>query len=335
MPTKIQFRRDPAALWTSNNPVLMAGELGLELDTMAYKIGDGSSDWNSLPYRGLAPSLTTAIFDAIEDPSAPAPDTLLIYAKNVGGRMMLKQKGPAGVDTPLQPAIFSNAVQMIAPATSTAFSAFGQALPTAVGTVSHPTLVAGSQRQQTRRGILTSAATANAASELRNSVATVSRGVSPGLGGFFVTIRFGISSLTANQRVFCGLSSTTGAFATTTNPSALTNMIGVGWESTDTTLQIMHNDASGTATKVDLGALFPANEPDAIYELTLFAKPNDTEVSWRVVRLDTGDAAVGVITSSDIPIGSLFLTWHLHVNNGGTAASVVLEVYRVYIETDY
>jgi len=50
MPIQIQLRRGSAAEWTSANPVLAAGEVGLELDTTKIKIGDGSLSWNSLSY---------------------------------------------------------------------------------------------------------------------------------------------------------------------------------------------------------------------------------------------------------------------------------------------
>ena len=53
MATKIQFRRDTAANWTSVNPILSQGELGLEIDTDQFKIGDGSTAWASLAYGGL------------------------------------------------------------------------------------------------------------------------------------------------------------------------------------------------------------------------------------------------------------------------------------------
>lgn len=46
----IQIRRGNAADWTSANPVLSQGELGLELDTVKFKIGNGSDDWITLPY---------------------------------------------------------------------------------------------------------------------------------------------------------------------------------------------------------------------------------------------------------------------------------------------
>lgn len=50
MAVKIQMRRDTAAAWTAANPTLAAGEMGLETDTTYYKIGNGSTAWNSLGY---------------------------------------------------------------------------------------------------------------------------------------------------------------------------------------------------------------------------------------------------------------------------------------------
>ena len=43
---RIQLRRDTAANWVSNNPILLSGELGIETDTLKFKIGNGSR-WNS------------------------------------------------------------------------------------------------------------------------------------------------------------------------------------------------------------------------------------------------------------------------------------------------
>jgi hypothetical protein len=44
-------RRDTAANWTSANPTLLAGEIGIESDTNKIKIGTGSTAWTSLTYR--------------------------------------------------------------------------------------------------------------------------------------------------------------------------------------------------------------------------------------------------------------------------------------------
>jgi formylmethanofuran dehydrogenase subunit D len=48
--TIIQIRRGLASTWTSLNPVLEAGEFGLETDTKKVKIGDGSTFWQDLKY---------------------------------------------------------------------------------------------------------------------------------------------------------------------------------------------------------------------------------------------------------------------------------------------
>ena len=49
--TKIQLRHDTAANWSANKSVvLLAGEFGFETDTNKYKIGDGVTTWENLPY---------------------------------------------------------------------------------------------------------------------------------------------------------------------------------------------------------------------------------------------------------------------------------------------
>jgi hypothetical protein len=49
---QLQFRRDLASNWTSNNPTLAPGELGIETDTNLFKIGTGVS-WVGTTYGGL------------------------------------------------------------------------------------------------------------------------------------------------------------------------------------------------------------------------------------------------------------------------------------------
>ena len=54
MAVQIQLRRDTSSNWTSANPTLALGELGLETDGYKYKIGDGATAWTSLSYAELA-----------------------------------------------------------------------------------------------------------------------------------------------------------------------------------------------------------------------------------------------------------------------------------------
>jgi len=51
---QLQIRRDSLANWVSNNPVLASGEMGINLDTYQYKLGDGVKTWMQLPYAGIA-----------------------------------------------------------------------------------------------------------------------------------------------------------------------------------------------------------------------------------------------------------------------------------------
>jgi hypothetical protein len=50
MAVRLQLRRGTAAQWTSANPLLMQGEMGIETDTLKVKIGDGVTNWTTLPY---------------------------------------------------------------------------------------------------------------------------------------------------------------------------------------------------------------------------------------------------------------------------------------------
>lgn len=53
MAVQIQLRNDTAANWTSANPILAKGEIGVEIDTNKMKIGLGNTVWNDLSYTGI------------------------------------------------------------------------------------------------------------------------------------------------------------------------------------------------------------------------------------------------------------------------------------------
>jgi len=77
---KILFRRDTAANWTSENPVLAEGEVGFEIDNPTkIKIGNGSTAWNSLTYfvGDLAGVTLTSMGDT--NISSPAAGEFLKY----------------------------------------------------------------------------------------------------------------------------------------------------------------------------------------------------------------------------------------------------------------
>ena len=63
MADRVLQRRDTEARWEAANPVLAEGELGIITDTKGYKIGDGVTAWNDLPY----PSNPTQVVDTLGD----------------------------------------------------------------------------------------------------------------------------------------------------------------------------------------------------------------------------------------------------------------------------
>lgn len=59
----LRVRVNTAANWTSENPTLESGMIGLESDTGKMKRGDGSSTWTALSYLYAQSTHTHAIGD--------------------------------------------------------------------------------------------------------------------------------------------------------------------------------------------------------------------------------------------------------------------------------
>ena len=78
MPVKtvIKLRNGTAAQWTSTNPTLVKGELGIETDTNKFKFGDGTTAWTSLPYVVTSSGSTTVDWaDVLNKPTTFTPSS--------------------------------------------------------------------------------------------------------------------------------------------------------------------------------------------------------------------------------------------------------------------
>jgi hypothetical protein len=64
MATRMQQRRGTAAQWTSADPILETGEIGFEIDTNKFKIGDGVNHWDDLIYYASAADLAALVDNA-------------------------------------------------------------------------------------------------------------------------------------------------------------------------------------------------------------------------------------------------------------------------------
>ena len=83
MAIQIQLRRDSASDWTTENPILADGEMGIESDTRRIKFGNGTDDWDTLPYFSGGGGISERSF--VIEPSSVTitPTNVETYRNNV------------------------------------------------------------------------------------------------------------------------------------------------------------------------------------------------------------------------------------------------------------
>ena len=87
--TVIKHRRSTAAEWTSANPILASGELGLETDTSKFKFGNGTSTWTALAYS--TPDYTSSVQHAVKAAESITKGQA-VYISSANGTNMLVSK---------------------------------------------------------------------------------------------------------------------------------------------------------------------------------------------------------------------------------------------------
>lgn len=202
---------------------------------------------------------------------------------------------------------------------------------TITGTLHSVTSAASNLFTQSPRVKVTSAASVGAAAAANGYSLYLWRGNAADMGGFYVRMVAGIETFQAASRMFMGLYSSAAVIGNV-NPSTLLNVIGVGFDSGDTTLSLINNDGTAGAVKTNLGAGFPTTGGQDLYELILSAEPNGSEVRYRVERLNGGNVAEGTVTTR-LPLNTQFLTPHFWYNNGTSAGSTELAIHAMYAES--
>ncbi len=162
-------------------------------------------------------------------------------------------------------------------------------------------------------------------------------------GGFLVRTLWGPSTgvATATNRCFVGLSDANAA-PTDVEPSVRLNIVGMGWDAADANIQIMSNDGTGAATKIDLGASFPVPTTDrtSVYEVQLYSPNSLTQsVSYRVLRYNTTDKTIaaeasGTVTT-DLPGVTALLAPFGAYSAGGTSSVIGLGLMGILTAREY
>jgi len=180
MATRIQVRRDTAANWTAANPTLAEGELGLELDTLKFKAGNGTSDWKTLNYCGGGTEATTATKGTVQ--LADSAAILAGTAGRVVDAAQLKANVPAAAtDTAAGSVELATAAEVTAGTDTTrAVTPAGLkveldkkaplASPALTGTPTAPTAAAGTNTTQIATTAFVNAATPDASEAAKGLV---------------------------------------------------------------------------------------------------------------------------------------------------------------------
>jgi hypothetical protein len=211
---------------------------------------------------------------------------------------------------------------------------------TTAGTATARSVATTNAVTRTKRLAYVSASTAGsiAARYGAATCVTVGAGGSPALGGFLFTARWAVSDASAvsGANMFIGLRNATSAPSATANPNTLTNLIGVGQCNGSTNLQIVYG-GSAAQTVIDLGANFPAADTTALYELILYARPDDgTKCAYQVTNLSTGNTTSGLLSGTAgvaLPASTTLMTTALYRANNATALAVGLDIANYTLET--
>lgn len=280
-----------------------------------------------------------------DDTTVPATPTagVTLFARAISGRRLPAYVGPSGLDSSLQPFLARNKVAFFSPFPGlTTLTGFGMT-PAATGTATAKTGASTNIHTQTP-GVdilaTTAATTAVAGYRLASAAAALSvwRGNASGFGGFTHMVRFspatGVSTSSGTDRLFVGLSNSSSA-PTDVEPSTLTNMVGVGYDSADTNWQIYGNDNSGTAGKYSTGFAVPTTDRPGLYEVAIFCKPNDSSITVTFTDVGAGNSFQQIITTSaDLVPATTFMAGRGYHSAGGTSTVTGLTIFGIYHESD-
>lgn len=86
MTTQRKVKFNTASNWSSRNPLLKAGVIGMERDTGLFKIGDGNTRWSNLSYtNNIIDSVTKNIWLSFSGLKAPPTQSATFVDHGVGG----------------------------------------------------------------------------------------------------------------------------------------------------------------------------------------------------------------------------------------------------------
>jgi hypothetical protein len=269
------------------------------------------------------------------DPGNSPTASVVNYAKSLAGRIMPKFKGPSGIDSAYQPALFGNSVIMWLPGTAATLAInFGTSYTArnsgTAASQTHLALSSATDIGGLTRASFQTGTTATGASGIQTAATVAFLGNSTGRGGFFFQARFGTETVSGTYRIAMGLSANNATLAAA--PSTVNNSIWLGKDEGDTTWQVITKGA-GTANKINTGITETAGQ---VLDLYIFSAPNSQSVTFYIKNAVTGaDLYVGTPITTNLPANTTFMYMQTHINSVTGTTSKLLSVNKMYLEKDF
>lgn len=182
--------------------------------------------------------------------------------------------------------------------------------PTATGVLNRVPALTNSYTQQKKLAVGVNVGGTNQFGQIRGNTAILT-----GQVGWKFKARFGVGNTLANGRIVVGPQQ---GWNGATDPSAATNLFVVGKDSADSNLQLIYNDGSGSASKIDLGVNFPATTASVdFYDVELTMAVGGASATYKVTRVNTGNVATGTVIT-DLPATTTLLFWGVWFATGAT-----------------
>lgn len=282
-------------------------------------------------------ALTGVDLPAGATPAAPGSGVARLFAKPLASKPLPHVLGPSGYEAALQTHLARGNVTCVSSVLgSTGVTGVG-ASATGTGTGNATSLSDTNNHTRSRRSEwLVTVASTTAVAGLRGNGASLWRGNAAGQGGFLVVFRGAPASgvSTTTSRFFMGLRASASS-PTDVEPSSLTSMVGIGYDAADANLQLMTNDASGTATKTSLGIAVPTTDRANVWEIALYCPPNGSAIEYEFRDFSTSWTPTPITGSltTDLPPSTSFLNWHMYHSVGGTSSVTGIAFMNYYSES--
>jgi len=264
----------------------------------------------------------------------------LLHIRANSTRPILSQSEFSGVTFAYQPSfIDKNSIVHLYPRNgSTTTDNFGFGSLNTMGVATARAVTGTSFYTATKRTAYTTTTLANPVGFRDDGLPQWMRGGS-GFGGFYFKSRFGIGemdgAISGRSRGFIGVTSLIGNILSNNPSTRNVDMLGIGFDSGDSTWSFLHNSGANNSIKVPLVNYDCTNKSGNFIEFTMYAMPS-SGVGFHANIANSGNTfSTGYYATTNLPALGTMMTPNvsLYHPNITSVTGIALDINGVYIES--